>query len=96
MELISVSIFLAVNYKHLDDKPKLKRRCGYIFEEQNYKTRGSLALAYPVFIQLRFVLLVFTLLYLQDYLVVQCILVNASSIALMVYLGFVKPKIDPS
>lgn len=30
-ELVSITIFLAVYYKHLDVNPRLKRRCGYIF-----------------------------------------------------------------
>ena len=48
VELISVTIFLAVYHQHLDDDPRLKRRCGYIFEEKNYRGRGTIALAQPV------------------------------------------------
>ena len=96
VELISIPIFLAVNSKHLDKKPRLKRRCGYIFDEQNFRTQGAFALAYPILFQLRFVLLVFTFLYLQDYLVAQCLLVSASSIALLIYLGFKKPRTNQS
>ena len=48
VELISVTIFLAVYHKHLDDDPRLKRRCGFIFEGQNFRVGGIIALAQPI------------------------------------------------
>ena len=96
VELISITIFLAANRKHLDKKPRLKRRCSYIFKGQNFRNQGALALAHPILLQLRFVLLVFTILFLQEYFIVQCLLVNASSIALLIYLGFIKPRTNKS
>lgn len=94
VELITVPIFLALNYKYLDEKPWLKKRCGYLFESINYKIRGASTLAYPILYQLRFVLLVFTILFLQGYLVVQCLLVSTSSIILLAFLGFKRPSTD--
>ena len=96
VELISITIFLAVYHKRLDDNQRLKKRCGYIFEQQNYRVRGAIALANPILYKLRFVLLVFTILFLQEYLVVQCLIVSVSSIAVMVNLGFNKPSTDQS
>ena len=53
-------------------------------------------MAHLVLFQLRFVLLVFTILFLQEYLIIQCLLVSASSIALLVFMGFIKPRTDKS
>ena len=49
-------------------------------------------MAHPILFKLRFILLVFTILYLQEYLVVQCLIVSTSSIAVMANLGFNKPS----
>ena len=95
-ELILVSIFLFTNRNRLDDDSRLKKRCGYVFEGKNYKIRGSKALAYFIMYQVRFVLLVFVILFLQNYLVVQCICISLSSILLMAFLGFNKPYSDLS
>ena len=95
-ELILVSIFLFTNRTRLDDDPRLKKRCGYVFEGMNYKIRGSKALAYFTMYQVRFVLLVFVILFMQNSLVIQCICISLSSIILMAFLGFNKPYSDLS
>ena len=58
-------IFFIKRHKGLDEE-KNKNRCGYIYEDLNYKIRGAFALCYPLIYQLRFVVLVFTVLYLGD------------------------------
>ena len=46
-ELVAVSIFFKVRYSVLDEE-RSKKRCGYIFEDINYKIRGGWALSYPI------------------------------------------------
>ena len=53
-------------------------------------------MAYPILHQMKLVVLVFTILFLQDYLVVQCLLVSVTSIASMAFLGYHKPSINNS
>ena len=61
-------IFFIKRHKGLDEE-RNKKRCGYIYEDLNYKIRGAFALSYPIVYQLRFVVLVFIVLYLEDVLV---------------------------
>jgi hypothetical protein len=95
-ELIAVPTFLFCHYKNLDKSKRLKRRCGYMFQDQNYRIRGPFALAYPILCQLRFVLLAFLVVFLKKYLIVQCICVNLSSIGLMAVLGLYRPFSEQS
>ena len=64
IEIISISIWLACNHKRLDSQ-KSKRRCGYIYENLNYKVRGIWALAYPIVYQMRLVLFTYLVLFLN-------------------------------
>ncbi len=69
IEIVSISIWLACNYKRLDTR-KSKRRCGYIYQDLNYKVRGAWPLAYPVVYQLRQVLFTCLVLFLNEYFVI--------------------------
>ena len=40
-------IFFIKRHKGLDEE-KNKNRCGYIYEDLNYKIRGAFALCYPL------------------------------------------------
>ena len=52
------------------DTERRQKRCGFAYEDLNYEIRGYWALLYPFFQNLRFVLLVYVTLYMEDYLVV--------------------------
>jgi len=54
---------------------------------------GAWTLAYYVLKQIRSVLLVFTILFMQEYVVIQCLLVSVSSIILMAFVGYNRPSI---
>ena len=62
MEPIAVLIFMIRNYKSLDTD-KHKKRCGFIYQELNYKVRGAKALSSPILYQLRLLVLAYVLLY---------------------------------
>ena len=47
VEILACSIFLKLQIKHLDEEKNLKR-CGYLYEELNYRIRGAWALSYPI------------------------------------------------
>ena len=73
--LASIVVFIIRNYANLSDQKK-KKRCGYIYSGLNYKKKGQgKALFYPLVYQLRFVLLVYTILYLHDYMIIQFALI---------------------
>ena len=90
IELISVSIFLRVNISSLDENRRT-RRCGYIYEGLNFKIRGGKALVYPLLYQLRFLILVYTVLYLQEYMVAEVLLITQVTIFMISVLGTVHP-----
>ena len=46
-----------------------KKTCGYVYEDLNFKKEGWGALSYPLLYTMRFVLLVYTTLYMRDFLV---------------------------
>lgn len=49
LEVVLVSIYLKYHFMNKTlDKESTKDRCGYIFEELNYKIRGGWTLAYPI------------------------------------------------
>ena len=65
VELICTTAFLKFKYASLNED-KTKKRCGYVYEGLNHVKKGGMALTYPLMYRLRFVLLVYTILYLQD------------------------------
>lgn len=75
-------------------KEKSKKRCDYIYGDLNFRIRGGWALAYPILYQLRFCWLVFLILFLGDYLVLQVLLIELSTIYLMATLGSAHPYAD--
>ena len=62
-ELLGVIYFFVTRFKTLDDEEN-KQRCGYIYEDLSYRIWGGWALLYPLFYQLRFVLLVAVTVYM--------------------------------
>ena len=62
-----------------------------MYEDLNYKIRGGWTLLYPVLYQSRFILLITMVLYAQEYLVVQIMVITLCTIAIMALLGYVHP-----
>ena len=90
-EVFAVTMYLLLRRKQLDSEAS-KNRCGYIFEELNYKIRGAWALLYPIFYQVRFVILAICIIYSGYNLVLQVLVVVLSSIFITAILGFVHPQ----
>lgn len=67
------------------------KRCGYIYEDLNWKIRGWTALLYPIMYQLRFVILIAVVIYLNEYLVFQVLIIILSTILIMTNLGAAHP-----
>ena len=65
MSIIFATVYLFVNKKDLDEE-KHKERCGYIYNELNYKSEGRWQLVYPIIYQLRFVAIVLVALYMEN------------------------------
>ena len=51
------------------DTERRQKRCGFAYEDLNYEIRGYGALLYPFCQNLRFVILVYVTLYMDDYLI---------------------------
>lgn len=90
IEILGVSGFLCKNRKKLDDK-KNKKKCGYIYEELQYKIFGKVALLYPILSQLRLVLIAYVTIFLKDVMVIQTEVIITSTIMIMTLVGFVHP-----
>ena len=90
VELLGISVYLRRNRKRLDEE-STKNRCGYIFEELNYKIRGGWTLSYPILYQMRFVVLAVSAVILSDYLVLQVMGICLSSILITAVLGSAHP-----
>ena len=69
LELICVAVFLKLFQASLKEDKRVKR-CGYIYEGLNYAIQGGMALTYPLLCQLRLVILVYTTLYLKEFMVI--------------------------
>ena len=57
VEMVGVVYFFVTRFKTLDEEEN-KAKCGYIYEDLSYRIWGGWALLYPLFYQLRFVLMV--------------------------------------
>ena len=68
IEIAGVNCFFCTKRKKLDKK-KNKKACGYIYEELQYKIMGNLTLLYPIFSQLRLVLIAYVTIFLKDAMV---------------------------
>ena len=86
IEIASISLWLACNHKSLDTK-KSKKRCGYIYQDLNYNVGGAWALAYPIVYQLRLVLFTCLVLFLNEYFVIQILLLTLATIVIFIFLG---------
>ena len=91
-ELVAITVFLKLTHKRgkLRDK-KSKKRCGYVYTNLNYKVWGGWALTYPVLYQVRFLILIYAVIYLQDYLDVQALLMSLSTIFVIAVVGMHHP-----
>ena len=76
LELIIVPIFFfrQSKKKKLGSEKNINR-CGYIYSDLNYRIRGGWALSYPILYQLRFIILTFLILFVQDFLVIQVLVI---------------------
>jgi len=90
VELVGVSIYLRCKRNQLDDEAP-RKRCGYVFEELNYKIRGGWALTYPILYQIRFVILAGAAIFLGRYLVYQILAVLLITIIIVAVLGYAHP-----
>ena len=90
LELICIAGYLKAYQASLLDKKRISR-CGYIYEGLNHIKSGYKALVLPLLQQLRVILLVYTILYLRDYLVVQVILIVYSSFYIIFIIGTIHP-----
>ena len=70
----------------MNEKRRIKR-CGYIYEGLSYVKKSYKALALPVIIQLRLILLIYVILYLGDNMVVQVLLISLSTIFIIFLVG---------
>ena len=69
-------------------------RCGYVYENLNYKIHGRAALMYPIIYQVRFAVLVWLALFMQEYMAVQILIFSLMTILTMTVLGTVHPFKD--
>ena len=90
LELIFVASILQLYKVSLHEERRIER-FGFIYEGLNYNLQGRKALIYPVIYQLRLVLLVYTILYLNDFMIIQVMLISYSTIYIMAILGTVHP-----
>ena len=92
LELVLVPIWFFITFRKgtLDEK-KNKKRCGYLYEDLNYKIRGGWTLCYPILYQLRFLVLIMVVVLMQEYLVYQVLIITLCTIAIMALLGNVHP-----
>ena len=82
LELIFVPVFLHRNYPDLD-KERNTKKCGYVYEDLNFKIRGKWALAYPVLYQLRFITLTIAIMFLEGWMVTQTLIVCISTLVIV-------------
>lgn len=93
IELVAITVFLRHFFKKDElDEPGPKRRCGFIYQDLNYKIRGGWTLFYPIFYQVRFALIAGSAVLLGNYLVVQVMIVVISTIIVMGNLGLMHPN----
>ena len=94
-ELVAVTVFLKLKHRRrkLNDK-KSKKRCGYVYEELNFKIWGGWALTYPVAYQARFLVLIYAVIFLPEYLDIQALLVSLSTIFVVAVVGMYRPFKD--
>ena len=90
LQYVGVFLFFAVNRKTLNSESN-KKCCGYIYEELNFNVRGNMALAFPLLAQLRLAAIIYTIMYLAEHLVLQCLIVSITSVFISALLGFDHP-----
>ena len=69
------------------NEEKNKKRCGYIYQELNYRVRGGWALLYPIVYKLRFIVMVFATLFISEQTVYSILLINLMTLLIMALLG---------
>ena len=85
-EFIGIIVFFKRKRNELH-KEKNRKRCGYIYEELNYRVRGGWALFYPIIYKLRFILIVFATLFLREQTVYSILLIILMTLSIMALLG---------
>ena len=92
VELIAMTLFLMIKHrkKQLRDK-KSKKRCGYVYKDLSYRIQGGWALAYPIVYQIRFIILVYVVLFLSDNVICQVLLMALSTIFVIAIIGMHHP-----
>ena len=95
LQYVGVFLFFAANRRSLKSESN-KKCCGYIYEELNYNVRGNMALAFPLLAQLRLAVMVYTIMFLAENLVLQCAIVTLTSVFIASLLGFAHPYGDIS
>ena len=63
LQIIIIAVVLIFYQKRLEEE-KFVKRIGHVYEALNYKIRGRRVLFYPIFNQIRFILMITAILYL--------------------------------
>ena len=71
-------------------RKRFKQRCGYIYQDLNYKIRGGWTLFYPILYQIRFMALVLAILYVEN-VVIQVEIILMMTVFVVSLLGTVHP-----
>ena len=90
LELLALMFFFCCCFKKLNSDRMIKR-CGYIYENLNYKIHGRAPLMYPLIYQIRFAVLVWLALFMKEYMAVQMLIFSLMTILTMTVLGTVSP-----
>ena len=90
VEFFGLIIFFRRNQSKLHQEKYLKK-CGYTYEALNFRIRGGWALVYPVLYQFRFIVMVFAIMFINEYTVYSMLLINIITIFVMNLLGSKHP-----
>ena len=93
VQIIAVTIFFCKNERKQLNRKRYKQRCGYVYEELNYNVRGGWTLLYPILYQLRFMALVFAIIYISN-VVIQVEIILIMTIFVIALLGNSHPLRD--
>ena len=89
-EFFGIIIFFKSKRWQLNEEKNIKR-CGYIYQELNYRVRGGWALLYPIIYKFRFIVMVFATLFISEQTVYSILLINLMTLLIMALLGNMHP-----
>ena len=89
IQVIGVVIFILYKYETLSEEKNLSR-CGYFYSNLNYK-RGRVTAMFLVIYQLRFLVLATVVMFMDEYRVLQVIIVSLATIGVAAVLGGLHP-----